>query len=56
MKFDVDAAALYAKKGCKHCHGRGYIVVEKGTVRRGETAEPYVSYCRCVWKNKRKYG
>jgi len=53
---DEDVAFLYASAKCKHCYGRGVIkTLIPGTILdEGEVTA--IDYCRCVGKNKRKYG
>jgi len=45
-----DVARMYAKKSCKHCHGKGYL---KYITPEGE--DNY-NYCNCAEKNIKKYG
>jgi len=52
MKLRMDAAKVLAKKNCRDCYGRGYVVVSlvDGTQNR------FFQECHCVRKNRKKYS
>lgn len=56
---DLNVAAAYAKRNCKHCHGRGILEGESGeygSLKHYEIKKFYHIYCSCVRKNAKKYG
>ena len=53
--MNKDDCMLYAKKGCKHCYGRGYLDYEMGIpfIRRNGLIQSYWMVCSCVRKRRR---
>ena len=62
-EVDPDAARLYAKEGCRHCLGRGYMMGQVSEKLDGafnnkqpEYYANYIQYCRCFHKNANRYN
>jgi hypothetical protein len=48
MKLELGEAAALAKQGCKHCYGRGYLLIVDKFNKESR------SLCNCVVKNYKK--
>jgi hypothetical protein len=46
LSFEI--CRLYCKKGCKYCHGRGYLTFNSPDP--GAALLEWVDYCSCVKK------
>jgi len=56
-EFNLELASQFTKKNCRHCHGRGYRVVEHANGQPIRLYIPfvrYVDYCSCVKNNIKK--
>ncbi len=50
----IETAKIFAKKGCKECHGKGYYLLDM--IDKNRPADKYLQYCACVYKNMKKYS